>query len=386
MKHATSLIAIVTSGLSLASLAQSSTSGALKPELAAAFPESPALVKADEQPMAPADVVPAGSPAASVGRMDAGKAWAAASNRKSLGQVSVLCFKVPDQQELGETTEDIAVLAHLLSRNLEHAFARDASDYKLGIPMLLTSGNQTVGASYIQGFGAIFRMQVRFPLVSAGDGIDEAEGAQTGSEWENARRELMAEDNSGTSYGAARDVYSSYEASGQPYDAKLVQTLRKRVLALLKNASNLRHLDGNEWIMIKIVGTPNSSNVLNGLWGKGDPKTRDEGEIDAKETASLTPRDEASKGQPANSRRAKASSKHPAGNVKIATDSNQPTIMSLRVKKSAVDAFASGSLSEEQFMKSAEVAAYVNPVPPDNESEGGVSLNSMLGGGVFRKK
>jgi hypothetical protein len=384
MKHATFFTAILTSGLSLAGLAQSSTSGALKP--AAAVPETPALVKADDQPTAPADVVPPGGPTASVGRMDAGKTWAAASNRRSLGQVSVLCFKVPDQQELGETTEDIAVLAHLLSRNLEHAFARDASDYKLGIPMLLTSGNQTVGASYIQGFGAIFKMQVRFPLVSPGDGIDQTESAQTGSEWENARRELMAEDSSEITYGAARDVYSTYEATGQPYDAKLVQTLRKRVLALLKNASNLRHLDGNEWIMVKIVGTPNSSNILISSWGKGDSKTRAEGEIDAKETASLTPRDEGSKGQPANSRRGKASSKHPAVNVKIAADSNQPTIMTLRIKKAAADALAAGSLSEEEFAKSAEVAAYVNPLPPDGEPEGGISSNPMLGGEILRRK
>jgi hypothetical protein len=44
--------------------------------------------------------------------------------------------------------------------------------------------------------------------------------------------------------------------------------------------------------------------------------------------------------------------------------------MTLRVKKSAVDAFDAGSLSEEQFIKQAEAATYLNPVLPGGAGKG----------------
>src|SRR5579859_6631859 len=106
----------------------------------------------------------------------------AGANRETTGPVSVLCFKDPDQKALSETTEDVAVLAFLLSRNLEQAFAGEASEYKLGIPMLLTSGKQAVGASYIQGFGTILKMQVRFPVVAPPEGVEQARPDKTASE------------------------------------------------------------------------------------------------------------------------------------------------------------------------------------------------------------
>jgi hypothetical protein len=97
--------------------------------------------------------------------MGGGAQWVGAATRTPASQVSVLCFKEPDQKELRETTEDIAVLAFLLSRNLDQAVSKDTTDYKLGIPMLF-SGNQAVGASYIQDFGALLKMQVRFPVAA----------------------------------------------------------------------------------------------------------------------------------------------------------------------------------------------------------------------------
>ena len=47
-----------------------------------------------------------------------------------------------------------------------------------------------------------------------------------------------------------------------------------------------------------------------------------------------------------------------------AMTSNRATVMTLRVKKSEVDALAAGKLSQEQFASEAETATYLNPLQP----------------------
>jgi hypothetical protein len=369
MKIGTTFITIFVSGMSFASVAQPNTSSKPAPvELSADLPDSSAAVEAGMQP-AP---LFSGASAAGFGGAGISYGGTSAANREAVGQVSVLCFRAPDQNELAETMEDTAVLAFLLSRNLEHSFAGDAADtqdYKLGIPMLLNSGNQAVGASYIQGFGAILKMQVRFPLVSPAGDPDEAETAQTDSEWEEARRELIAKDNPGISYWPNRSVYSGSEVASQPYDAKLVETLKKRVLVLLKNASNLRHLDGNEWIIVKIVGPPSFSRATRNSRGAADGSITSERELNPQgsNNALSEPVDRANA----------PTSRNAARKVPSALSSNQATVMTLRVKKSAANAFASGSLSQDQFIKSAEVVAYLNPVQSGlNPVQSGGGLNA----------
>ena len=299
-----------------------------------------------------------------------GVAGVGAANRDAAGSVSVLCFKDPDQKALGETTEDLAVLSFLLSRNLEQAFASEASDYKLGIPMLLTSGKQAVGASYIQDFGVILKMQVRFPVVAPPEGAEEAQSKKTGSEWEEARQELLADDNTGASYwGSHSQVYAGPKTDDHGYDAKLVQTLKNRVLVLLKNAANLRHVDDNEWIIVKIVGTPNPAKpVRTASVNKEQPKDASV-QPTANEPNSASA-GESSTGPTASALPAKKSRKHSGGNnhsaiaaVESMRASARPTVMTLRVKKSAADAFAAGALPQEQFIEQAEVATYLNPLP-----------------------
>jgi len=377
MKIKTSAI-LISSTIALGALAQVSSP---QPEVSATSPKVP---QGDYQPGTEL-VAPDGKGYPSVG--SDGKGYqkhsaygtAAASAQvgwtgvagatPALGQVSVLCFKQPDAKEIGETMEDVATLSFLLSRNLQHAFASDTSDYKLGIPMLLTTGNQGISASYVQGFGAILKMQVRFPVAGIAD-----EGPQTeptinaGSEWEQARRELMEGENP-----TANSWDSGENTNGrEPYDSKLVHTLEKRILVLLKNASNIRHIGGNEWIITKVVGTPNPSDAGMSMWNGGLPENeRQQGQVG--QTANL----------PLNNEHGSKAGKK----IRMQGGVNQATVMTLRVKKSDADAFAAGSLSQEQFIKSAEVAAYFNPVRADvsDDATWGNMANGAGFGGLRRK-
>ena len=291
-------------------------------------------------------------------------------NRESASQVSVLCFKDPDQKALGETIEDLAVLSVLLSRNLEQSIAGENDEYKLGIPMLLTAGKQAVTASYIQGFGALLKMQVRFPLVAPPEGLDGAQAEQKNSEWEQARRELF-DATPEVQWDAGAPGMGAVRTDARPYDAKLVQTLKKRVLVLLKNAAHVRHLDGNEWLIVKIVGTPNAQKPMKTATINGRSFDADNEQLNGSESIPTATAVESGDAPPPNPTPTKKSRKHASANNRATTvtaddvpTSNRATIMSLRVRKSAVDAFETGALSEEQFIKGAEVATYLNPALP----------------------
>jgi hypothetical protein len=300
----------------------------------------------------------------------------AAASRDAAGPVSVLCFKDPDQKALSETTEDLAVLSFLLSRDLEQAFADERNEYKLGIPMLLTSGKQSVGASYIQGFGVILKMQVRFPLVGSSEAASEVPAAKPDSEWEEARREMLADENGGTTLWDSQnqpDAGHVRKLDGKRYDAKLVQTLKRRVLVLLKNAANLRHVEGDEWIIVKIVGAPYSPKRVKAAAAKEQSnevalksEPRDGGSATAEESAAADQTASASSGK--RTRRHSGSGRSVSTTVENAQTSSRPTIMTLRVRKSAADAFLAGTLTEDQFINQAEAAAYLNPLPPNPRS------------------
>jgi hypothetical protein len=119
-----------------------------------------------------------------------------------------------------------------------------------------------------------------------------------------------------------------------PYDPKRVETLKRRTLALLKNGSNLRHLKADEWIAVSITGAP--------LPGRTRPWTI-HGPASSLSAYTLI-----------------------LGN----SDSSRATMMTIRVKKADVDAFAAGKLSEEQFAKQAEVASYMSAAPQDRLATG----------------
>jgi hypothetical protein len=255
------------------------------------------------------------------------------------GAISVTTFSKPDQKVVDQIAEDLRILSYLFSRNLERAFEGDPPDYKLGIPMLMAADGHSVGASYLEGFGVVLKMRVGFPLVAPTGDKTEPAAAQPGSEWDEARRALSGaeapENGAGGEFAANLwgESMHTIVAAG-PYDPKRVETLKRRTLALLKNASNLRHLKADEWIAVSITGAP--------VPGRTRP-WRLHG---------------------------------PAGNFSAYTlildnsDSGRATMMTIRVKKADVDAFAAGKLSEEQFAKQAEVASYLATAPQDRLAMG----------------
>jgi hypothetical protein len=286
---------------------------------------------------------------------------------------SVTVFGNPDQKVVDQIAEDLRILSYLLSRNLERAFAGDSPDYVLGIPMLVTVNGHSVEASYLEGFGVVLRMRVGFPLAGSPGG-ERGPGAVRGvSEWDEARRALAgAEVPEGAIPGDwTQNSQRGYGFTGgepQRYDPKLVETLKKRTLALLKNASNLRHLKPDEWIVVSITGQPGFGRRAARVYRSGGRQERRIIALVEDASASNRPAPGGDKADQPKSAGEASEAATLAGND--LSDLTRVTMMTIRVKKANADAFAAGRISEEQFAKEAETGTYLGPAPLARAIEG----------------
>jgi hypothetical protein len=294
--------------------------------------------------------------------------------RDGEGPVSVVTFKAPDQKTVDETAEDLNVLSLIFSRHLERALGEEggeAGDYKLGIPMLLQTGGRWVEASYIEGFGAVFNLKVRFPLVSAAAPDKDTPSSQLDSEWEQARRALAG----GTQDDPRRQ--NPYEKARR-FNPNLVETLKKRVVELLRNASNLRHVQPEEWVAVTFSGPPNDlANRRKAFGGPGQAGLQEEAPDAAYKGGQVKPKEDSDASQEAPTPGLKApegtappgsrSMPGTAGRAKHGQPAapqtpDRATVMTIRIKKKDADAFAGNKMSEDQFFHAAEITSYLGPV------------------------
>jgi hypothetical protein len=122
-------------------------------------------------------------------------------------------------------------------------------------------------------------------------------------------------------------VMRSSRSKSEPYDEKLVAGLRDALLNALTNASNIRYVGPNESVTVVVQGGEVTESTVKVITnggstgtGKSDVKVR-------KETRKAT-----SKGQ---------------------------SVMTVRVKKSDLDAIAAGRITNPEFRQRATVQAYL---------------------------
>jgi hypothetical protein len=258
----------------------------------------------------------------------------------------VIQFSSTNQTRVQEWEEDLTVMTRLLEESLQRAADEDLSDFKtvMGIPITTTT-SRSVRPLYLEAFGALFMVKVNFPVV-APTKQDEEKPEKTESEWEKARQELFGK-------RQASWMGGNVEA-GVDYDADQVDTLKKELIESLKNASNFRHLQPQEYVSITVYGSANSgAKVKTTRRSKKGPDAAGgpENVAKAKEEIDRLIRDQAN------------------GRVKAA---RAGTVLTMRVKKADVDAFAKGDINYETFEKKVDVNTYLG------SGYGVTSLNSWI--------
>ncbi len=247
------------------------------------------------------------------------------------GKALVIRSSESDPKEQTQLEEDLAVMSRILEKTAaERSGGQPYGAKAMGIDIFYSPAASPLRSLYLDGYGALFMLNVGFPLLPPPHADGQPEKQEANSEWEDAKQELYGQSGGGRFTAAP----------GEPYDEERVNRFKDGLLESLKNATNIRGLKPDDSITVCVFGGPSS----------GQPKSRaylkrSTGSGDARIVATASAR---------------------VGNPL------RQTIMTIRVKKSDADAFAKGAMSLEAFRKRARVVSYAGS-PESEMSFGGVS-------------
>jgi hypothetical protein len=209
-------------------------------------------------------------------------------------------------------TEDLAVMEHLMDKALDdlpggQAHARSA----MGIDVFVTPNSSSLRSLYLEGYGALFLLNVGFPVLAPTSAEPEAKPSGD-SAWEEARQEL---------YGQPTES-QPLTGPGEEFSEEKVNRLKETLLRALKNATNIRGLEGD--ITVCVLGGANLVPTSTRIWKLDGVNNGVPAEV-------LT-------GEPV-----------------------QGTVLTIKVTKADVDAFAKGELKFAEFQERAQITAYAAP-------------------------
>src|SRR5437660_5081369 len=244
------------------------------------------------------------------------------------GRALVIRTSDADAKAQGNLEEDLAVMSRILDKTLAQKLDEDRQNRFMGINVLFGPGSSPIRSIYLEGYGALFLLNVNFPLLPPPEKAEQTkEKSETDSTWEEAKRELNGRHDAWSQVGKAFK-FSMAGGPEQEYDEKKVEDLQEGLLEALKNATNIRNLKPDETLTVCVFGGasagPRKARTVRAL-----PKPAPDA---PEEEVFVSMRDD---GVPA-----------------------RGTIMTIRVKKSDADGFAKGELNADEFRKRASITTY----------------------------
>ncbi|MBI3416765.1 MAG: hypothetical protein HY043_15860 [Verrucomicrobia bacterium] len=268
---------------------------------------------------------------------------------QSPAQPLVISTSDPSPVKLGETQEDLSVMARILRKAAERIGGRDKHENAaMGIAISSLHGGQRAESFYLEGYGAMFTLNVRYPLVPP-PAVEETKAETTpDTTWEKTKRELYGPRGPVVAGGKV-DMFLTDKFGGDgpamTYEAERVDSLKQGLLKALKNGANLRHVKADEQVVVAVVGPASRGAVtverLKSAKGKKKPARNDPSDDSEDAASPPVPRVEVLSMTP------------PPG----AAAARQTNLI-IRARKSDIDAFAKGELDLDAFSKKASVQVY----------------------------
>jgi hypothetical protein len=235
------------------------------------------------------------------------------------GKTLIVRSSEHDAREQANLEEDLAVMARIFAK----AIAGKPDDEQkirtaMGIDVFFMSETSPLRNLYLDGYGALFMLDVNYPLLAPLAKTEEGKEKPPGdSAWQEARQEL---------YGQSGDD-DPVPYAGEAYSAEKVNNLKDALLQALKDGTNIRNLKPDDSITVCVFGCASARSGL--LKQQARSRMGGQGEM------TLVGRTMGQDGAA------------PHG-----------TVMTIRVKKADVDAFAKGNLNPDEFRKKASIAIY----------------------------
>ncbi len=263
------------------------------------------------------------------------------TTRGTAGNTLVIRSSEADPKAQVNLQEDLTVMSRVLDNALGQSATAGGARRVMGVNVVYTLGQSPVRSLYLDGYGAVFFLNVNFPLLPPPAKAEPPkEEPKTDSAWEEARREL---------YGQPSEMRPNAVTEGssaEPYDADKVTQLKDTLLEALKAAANIRDLKPDDFVTVCVFGGASA-----GTTGTRPPTTMRIVPNNSDEAFTLW-----------SGASAVATDRRTGQTVITTTGAGDRTArgstMSIRVKKSDADAFAKDKLTLEEFRKRAKIATY----------------------------
>jgi hypothetical protein len=226
-----------------------------------------------------------------------------------------------EPEKLSTITEDINVMARIFDKNIEPQ--RGNLRWQ---SWPFRRNDEATRAIYIQGYGVLFLTKVDFPLAPPPEIQVEKADSGTDPVWQRAKQEMFPSQigikSAGTTivsnqHGTYSYLVSKHTSMATDYDPDRVDELKRKLLRLLRHATNIRNISDQEWITLAVTGASQPVIIKQVI------VTSDKNES--------TPIIQKSSGEQASS------------------------VLTIRVKKADVDAFAQDKLGFDKFRERAEI-------------------------------
>lgn len=255
-------------------------------------------------------------------------------------------------EDLAAITQDLQVMAHIFHKiftgpRLVEGIFMNYGDF-------FGRGSRATEAVYLQGYGALFLMEVNIPLSSPPKAKETEKDENTqkaDSVWNQAKQEI---------FQPSASLTTRRSDSGEQYNAEKVEELKSRLIKALKHAANVRNLKPDEWIILTVISKGRSYGVGGyggmmsgygggmmggyggGGYGGGMSDYEGVGTVSVGRSDSRT-----------GSGRYSTTRIVPGG-----TGVASSTVLTIRAKKSDVDAFAKGDLNYDKFREKVQILTY----------------------------
>jgi hypothetical protein len=196
---------------------------------------------------------------------------------RQTGRATEAALVVPNRQTEPQSAdplvEDLTIMSRIIQKSLADGYLLPEVSAMDSLIINLTLPSQNMGPRlffpltrrpkpmYIGGYGALFFLQVDFPLVPPAEQGQQAGAEESDPVWSEARRSL---------YEAPGAGFVANAAPVEAYSEDKVALLRSRLIEIMKHATNIRSLDPNDSVTIVVRGAPvgdvrPSTNAVPGL-------------------------------------------------------------------------------------------------------------------------
>ncbi|MBP8304470.1 MAG: hypothetical protein KBE04_10125 [Phycisphaerae bacterium] len=226
--------------------------------------------------------------------------------------------------DMASIQEDMAVMSRILDKALDQAdVGRAETGVFIGYELMMggyggAPSMPTGRSMFLAGYGALFRIDVDFPLAGPVEQPKQEPAVDKDPTWSQARREIYEPD----SEDSKRDDKDQYRP-------EKVDALKKALIESLRHASNIRALQATDKVVILVSGRTKGSSgpVFNYL-------------------------------ESGNTKRKLVLTTGTATHGHATTGGSPATTLVMQARKSDIDALAAGTLTLEQLQQKVLMTSY----------------------------